>query len=53
MFSNVISPNIISANLFSNAISPNEKDWSKFDKENFILDYFSINWDQKLHYQIG
>ena len=21
-----------------------ERDWSKFDQENFILDYFSVNW---------
>ena len=25
-----------------------ERDWSKFDQENFILDYFSIDWDQTL-----
>ena len=25
-----------------------EKDWSKFDTEIFILDYFSIDWDQAL-----
>ena len=22
-----------------------EKDWSNFDQENFILDYFSTDWD--------
>ena len=22
-----------------------ERDWSKFDRENFILDYFSIGWE--------
>ena len=25
-----------------------EKDWSKFDRENFILDYFSVNWENLL-----
>ena len=25
-----------------------EKDWSKFDQENFILDYFSVNWEHLL-----
>ena len=25
-----------------------EKDWSKFDQENFVLDYFSIEWDNFL-----
>ena len=23
-----------------------ESDWSKFDKENFILDYFSVEWEK-------
>ena len=22
-----------------------ERDWSKFDRENFILDYFSVEWE--------
>ena len=22
-----------------------ERDWSKFDKENFILDYFFVEWE--------
>ena len=22
-----------------------EKDWSKFDRENVILDYFSVDWE--------
>ena len=39
-------------NLFSN-ISPNksnifERDWSKFDQENIILDYFSVDWEDLL-----
>ena len=25
-----------------------ERDWSNFDQENFILDYFSINWNETL-----
>ena len=24
------------------------KDWSKFDGENFILDYFSVEWEDLL-----
>ena len=24
------------------------RDWSKFDQENFILDHFSINWNETL-----
>ena len=35
VFSN---PSPIKANVF-------ERDWSNFDQENFILDYFSIDWD--------
>ena len=25
-----------------------EQDWSKFDTENFILDYFSVDWEDLL-----
>ena len=25
-----------------------EKDWSKFDREKFILDYFSVDWEDLL-----
>ena len=25
-----------------------ERDWSKFDRENFILDYFSVDWQDLL-----
>ena len=25
-----------------------ERDWSKFDTENFILDYFSVEWEDLL-----
>ena len=26
-----------------------ERDWSKFDQENFILDYFSVDWEDLLN----
>ena len=25
-----------------------ERDWSRFDQENFVLEYFSVNWDNLL-----
>ena len=25
-----------------------ERDWSKFDRENFILDYFTVDWEDLL-----
>ena len=25
-----------------------ERDWPKFDQENFILDYFSVEWEDLL-----
>ena len=25
-----------------------ERDWSKFDQDNFILDYFSVDWEDLL-----
>ena len=42
----------IIANIFGN-ISGNkynfyERDWSKFDRQNFILDYFSVDWEDLL-----
>ena len=42
----------IISNMFNN-ISGNksniyERDWSKFDRENFILDYFFIDWENLL-----
>ena len=59
IFSNFIEPDIIPGNLPATisdhlpqfAIIPNifwqylrhERDWSKFDQENFILDYFSVD----------
>ena len=59
MFSNIIDPDIISGNLTATiSIIPNmfgnisgnksniyQQDWSKFDQENFILDYFSVDWE--------
>ena len=39
-------------NIFFNPTSSKskmyERDWTKFDQETFILDYFSIDWDQTL-----
>ena len=32
----------------SNKVNIFERDWSNFDQENFILDYFSIDWDVAL-----
>ena len=69
IFSNAISPNILSGNLRSSISdrlpkflvahnmffnSPSSKTkigqegWTKFEQDNFILDSFSINWDQTL-----
>ena len=61
---NIISCNLtatISGHLLQFAIIPNmfcnsksnksnmyERDWSKFDQENFILDYFFIDWEDLL-----
>ena len=40
---------LVAPNIFLNASYPKsnnyEKGWSRFDQENFVLDYFSINWD--------
>ena len=38
-----IIPNMI-GNIASNKSNIFERDWNKFHRENFILDYFSINW---------
>ena len=32
----------------SNKTKIYEKDWSQFDQENFILDYFFIDWEDLL-----
>ena len=31
-------------NISGNKSNIYERDWSKFDRENFILDYFSADW---------
>ena len=43
----LIVPNIFS-NPPSNKSNICERDWSNFDQENFILDYFSIDWNETL-----
>ena len=44
---------LVSANTFANPPSNKynvfERDWSKFDQENFILDYFEIDWSNLLN----
>ena len=30
--------------MFDNKSNIYERAWSKFDQENFILDYFSVDW---------
>ena len=42
-----IIPNIFS-NISGNKYNIYERDWSKFDRENFILDYFSVDWEDLL-----
>ena len=32
----------------SNKFNIYERDWCKFDQENFILDYFSVDWEDLL-----
>ena len=43
---------LVAPNIFFNASYPKsnnyERDWSRFDQENFALDYFSIEWDNFL-----
>ena len=39
-----IIPNIF-GNISGNKSKIYERDWSKFDQENFILDYFSVDWE--------
>ena len=43
----LIIPNIF-YNPLSNKSKIYERDWSNFDQENFILDYFSIDWNETL-----
>ena len=42
-----IIPNVF-ANISGNKSNIYERDWSKFDRENFILDYFSADWEDLL-----
>ena len=35
-------------NISGNKSNIYERDWSKFDWENFILDYFSVDWEDLL-----
>ena len=39
-----IIPNMFD-NISGNKSNIYERDWSKFDWENFVLDYFSVNWE--------
>ena len=42
-----IIPNIF-GNITGNTSNIYERDWFKFDQENFILDYFSVDWEDLL-----
>ena len=42
-----IIPNIF-GNISGNKYNIYERDWSKFHRENFILDYFSVDWEDLL-----
>ena len=42
-----IIPNFVD-NIPGNKSNIYERDWSKFDRENFILDYFSVDWEDLL-----
>ena len=42
---NVNLLNYIFGNIPSNKSNIYERDWSKFDRENFVLDYFSVDWE--------
>ena len=42
-----IIPNMF-GNILGNKSKIYERDWSKFDRENFILDYFSVEWEHLL-----
>ena len=43
----MIVPNVF-ANPPSKRSNIYERDWSNFEQVNFVLDYFSINWDDTL-----
>ena len=42
-----IIPNMF-GNIPGNKSNIYERDWSKFDQENFIVDYFSVDWEDLL-----
>ena len=42
-----IIPNMF-GNISGNKLNIYERDWSKFDRENFILDHFSVDWEDLL-----
>ena len=42
-----IIPNMF-GNIRGNKSNIYERDWSKFDQDNFILDYFSVDWEDLL-----
>ena len=42
-----IIPNMF-GNISDNKYNIYERDWSKFDRQNFILDYFFVDWDDLL-----
>ena len=42
-----IIPNMF-GNIIGNKSKIYERDWSKLDRENFILDYFSVEWEELL-----
>ena len=42
-----IIPNIF-GNILGNKYNIYERNWSKFDRENFILHYFSVDWEDLL-----
>ena len=53
-----IIPTIFFSNISGNKYNIYERDWSKFGQENFILDYFSVDWEDllkidKLHADIS
>ena len=43
-----IIPNDMFGNIPGNKSNIYERDWSKFDQENFILDYFFVEWEDLL-----
>ena len=45
----LFAPNVLS-NPLCNKSDILERDWSKFNKENFILDYFDKNWSEILQF---